>query len=84
MQPVVEVRRSGRERKPVYYVDVDDEDLDGRSSSRTIWSSSLVLVCLSIHISRCCELGSFFINPFFKEEFLHNLVKSVPTLAPGP
>ena len=31
MQPVVEVRRSGRERKPVSYVDVDDEDLDGRS-----------------------------------------------------
>ena len=32
MQPVVEVRRSGRERKPVSYV--VDEDLDGRSRKR--------------------------------------------------
>ena len=32
VEPVVEVRRSGRERKPVTYV--VDEDLDGRSRKR--------------------------------------------------
>jgi hypothetical protein len=29
----------------------------------------LVLVCISTQISRCCELGSFFINPLFKKDF---------------